>query len=97
MAGNASEWVQDWFDFDYYSQSPMTDPPGPQQGGSRVNRGGSWDYVAEDCRSALRGGRGPGLRGGSLGFRLAFSPGPDQTGQAPTGGFEEGGWRVETD
>ena len=37
---------------------------------SRVRRGGSWDCTAGGARAAFRLGSNPGVRGGSLGFRL---------------------------
>jgi formylglycine-generating enzyme required for sulfatase activity len=74
MHGNVWEWVQDWFDKEYYSRSPGTDPKGPSSGSSRVLRGGSWFINAWSCRSALRGYYTPGGRNGSFGFRLALSP-----------------------
>ncbi|MEM7675752.1 MAG: SUMF1/EgtB/PvdO family nonheme iron enzyme, partial [Myxococcota bacterium] len=44
MAGNVSEWVEDWFVSDYYATAPDTDPPAPPQGvaNQRVRRGGSF-------------------------------------------------------
>jgi len=44
MLGNVWEWVNDWYDTDYYSNSPLNDPPGPTDGWARVLRGGSWLY-----------------------------------------------------
>jgi formylglycine-generating enzyme required for sulfatase activity len=69
MHGNVWEWVQDWFED--YSKEPQHNPSGPEQGSSRVFRGGSWGGGAEGCRSAFRNWRGPGNRGNILGFRLA--------------------------
>jgi formylglycine-generating enzyme required for sulfatase activity len=43
MAGNAWEWVNDWFDPSYYRNSPKTNPKGPETGEYRVLRGGAWD------------------------------------------------------
>ena len=43
MAGNAWEWVNDWFDPTYYQSSPKTNPHGPDSGEYKVLRGGAWD------------------------------------------------------
>ena len=43
MAGNASEWVADWYDRTYYEESPEKNPPGPAEGERKVYRGGSWE------------------------------------------------------
>jgi formylglycine-generating enzyme required for sulfatase activity len=43
MAGNAWEWVNDWFDSKYYESSPKTNPKGPATGEYKVLRGGAWD------------------------------------------------------
>jgi formylglycine-generating enzyme required for sulfatase activity len=42
MHGNVYEYVQDWYDQNYYRQSPATDPPGPTAGKQHVIRGGSY-------------------------------------------------------
>jgi formylglycine-generating enzyme required for sulfatase activity len=54
MAGNANEWVNDWYDPDYYSVSPTNDPPGPASGTYRVHRGGSWMLGRGHLRVASR-------------------------------------------
>jgi len=43
LAGNVEEWCSDWYGRDYYAESPIADPPGPQTGKLRVLRGGSWE------------------------------------------------------
>ena len=68
--GNVWEWVQDWYDSNYYSSSPKTDSKGPSSGSYRVSRGGSWDDDAEYTRSANRGSIIPEGRFSNLGFRL---------------------------
>ena len=42
MAGNVFELCSDWYDEDYYSNSPLRNPQGPSTGEWRVLRGGSW-------------------------------------------------------
>jgi formylglycine-generating enzyme required for sulfatase activity len=51
------------------------DPPGPNTGSYRVNRGGSWDYDAGYARSAFRSWNMPGYRNDNLGFRLVLPSG----------------------
>ncbi|HCU34161.1 MAG TPA: hypothetical protein DGT21_01580 [Armatimonadetes bacterium] len=74
MAGHVAEWCADWFDPDYYSSSPVEDPPGPETGASRVVRGGSFSSRLEECRSSHRGAREPSHRGYNTGFRVASTP-----------------------
>jgi formylglycine-generating enzyme required for sulfatase activity len=72
MSGNVWEWCSDWYGD--YSSGNQTNPKGPTSGYSRVIRGGGWDYIARDCRSANRGIFTPGSGGYYLGFRLVLSP-----------------------
>ncbi len=54
MSGNVWEWCQDWYDSNYYSNSPNIDPVGADSGSKRVFRGGSWYNDVGDWRSANR-------------------------------------------
>ncbi len=44
MAGNAAEWVADWYDAGYYSFSPSRNPLGPDSGQYKVLRGGAYQW-----------------------------------------------------
>jgi len=68
MHGNVQEWCQDWYDEDYYKNSPNTDPQGPNSGMDHVIRGDSFEYVAP-CHSSSRR-TGNNKKWGGLGFRL---------------------------
>jgi formylglycine-generating enzyme required for sulfatase activity len=54
MAGNVEEWVNDWYDKDYYKTSPATNPQGPASGERRVIRGGHWASVDVSILTAAR-------------------------------------------
>ncbi|MFP4307119.1 MAG: formylglycine-generating enzyme family protein, partial [Desulfococcaceae bacterium] len=65
----------DWYGADYYAKSPVENPQGPDSGGYRVARGGSWNRYARNCRSAYRSWAEPEFRISYLGFRLVRLPG----------------------
>jgi sulfatase modifying factor 1 len=61
MHGNVLEWCHDYYEVDYYKQSPENDPAGgkgsayPSSGSNRVMRGGSfYNHPATHTRSARR-------------------------------------------
>jgi formylglycine-generating enzyme required for sulfatase activity len=82
MHGNVTEFCQDWYDANYYRNSPGTDPQGPGSGKERVLRGGSFfdpgplpNSTDGFLRSAARNQTNPD--GGTLeeyGFRIVAVP-----------------------
>ena len=72
MAGNAREWVSDWYDADYYRDAPLRNPAGPDKNGVvRSIRGGSWHSPASDITASARGRGGFALQTHGTGFRCA--------------------------
>ncbi len=49
MCGGVWEWTSDWYDAEYYRNSPLKNPTGPAEGEEKVLRGGSW----ADCAEAI--------------------------------------------
>jgi len=78
MSGNAREWVQDWYDKDYYQHAPQRNPKGPEKSLLKVIRGGSWRSFDADIRTAARGKGGFALKTHGTGFRCARDTGSDQ-------------------
>jgi len=70
MRGNVWEWVQDWYGA--YSVGRQIDPRGPDSGGFRVLRGGSWNAGSADYfRCPSRNYSWPSYRNSNSGFRCA--------------------------
>jgi iron(II)-dependent oxidoreductase len=75
MAGNAAEWVQDWYHAGYTGApsdgSAWEDPVGEE----RVVRGGSWHYAtAQGVRASKRQNAPPDATSSHDGFRCARDP-----------------------
>lgn len=79
MTGNVCEWCSDWFQENYYLNSPAVDPQGPEDGVFRVFRGGGWQAWSRQFRSANRARFGPDFRAGFLGMRVVREEVPTVT------------------
>ncbi len=75
MCGNVQEWVNDFYDGDYYAarpkKNPEKNPIGPEWGQYRVVRGGAMLNGPWGIRNAIRYRFTTDDRGREFGFRLA--------------------------
>ncbi len=60
MIGNVWQWCNDFYQVDYYQQSPRENPRGPKEGENKVVRGGAWKFSGDNCRSGYRYNEAPG-------------------------------------
>ncbi|MFT7583825.1 MAG: sulfatase activating formylglycine-generating enzyme, partial [Cellvibrionaceae bacterium] len=72
MLGNVKEWVDDWYDRDYYSQAPPQNPRGPATGDAKVVRGGSWFSGPDELLVTTRDRIAPNVSLATVGFRCAL-------------------------
>ena len=71
LGENVHEWCSDWFQKDYYAQSPARNPRGPETGERRASRGGSWRHQIKVSRCAARSSIPPAFQYADYGFRVA--------------------------
>jgi len=76
MAGNVWEWVSDFYDENYYADSPANNPTGPQAGIFPVVRGGTWGNNADHIRISDRRYNDPTSGAIYSGFRCARNLSP---------------------
>ena len=81
LAGNAWEWVADYYGRDYYATltDGTLDPLGPPFGDMHNVRGSSWENEARYARAYYQGGNYPDYVTYVLGFRIVVPAGLGET------------------
>jgi formylglycine-generating enzyme required for sulfatase activity len=69
-SGNVWEWCNDFYQVDYYKTAARLDPRGPEEGKTKVVRGGSWRAEADNCRLGFRYNENPGYADVCFGYDI---------------------------
>ena len=72
MGGNVREWVSDWFDDNYYQNSPVENPHGPETGEKKVLKGAAYSDSVRYARASNRLEHEPKSPGAVRGFRCVY-------------------------
>ncbi len=94
MAGNVYEWVNDFYDPNYYASAPSSNPTGPATGNDRMIRGSSFETDLTQILSAIRHPSPQDYHNYDLGFRCvvpqpkAFAPYCQNASYLPIGGTQ---------
>lgn len=80
MTGAVNQWMNDWYDPNYYSQSPINNPQGPATGTEKVQRGGGAGSGAQFNNTIDRAGDDPNDNGAGFRCIINSSMSPDQLG-----------------
>jgi len=71
MTGNSTEWLNDWYDKDYYQNSPESNPQGPSKGQYKVIKDGSSNSLP--FMTLYKRSKGKPTAN-SIGFRCVINP-----------------------
>jgi formylglycine-generating enzyme len=73
LSGNVFEWVNDWYEAEYYATSPAVNPLGPTDGLKRVYRGGGYSTSPENINPVMRFSLEPEEHAANIGFRCVLN------------------------
>ncbi len=72
LVDNVREWCLDWYQRDFYAESPYKNPKGPQTGTTKVVRGGGYLFYQDNLRATFRASYEPATTNNYIGFRCVI-------------------------